>query len=168
LYICKKLNFYGQKDYTDVIPFFLSLKCQQSRHKTIFSWYRIDLKEDKKVIWVLGEEKVERVLEMNKIYSRCRSIFSEGDVKITFNEALILEVVFNKPRMIKELQEILVRDRGYICRAMKKMVEAGFILKVEKFYTMTPRGRREATRNREIFRNIMKELEGDQGFLVSN
>ncbi len=111
---------------------------------------------------------MEKVLEMNKIYSRCRTIFSEEDAKITFNEALILEVVFNKPRMIKELQGILVRDRGYICRAIKKMVEAGFILKAEKLYTITPRGRREAIRNREIFRIIMKELEGDQGFLVTN
>ncbi|GLI55472.1 hypothetical protein PM10SUCC1_09860 [Propionigenium maris DSM 9537] len=111
---------------------------------------------------------MERVLEMNKIYSRCRTIFSEEDVDITFNEALILEVIFNKPRMIKELQEILIRDRGYICRTMKKMIEAGFLLKVEKFYTITSRGRRIVLRNREVFRDIMEELEGDLCFLVNN
>ncbi len=111
---------------------------------------------------------MEKVLEMNKIYSRCRNIFSEEDVDITFNEALILEVVSYKPRMIKELQEILVRDRGYICRTIKKMVEAGFIFKAEKLYAMTPRGRMEVLRSREIFREIMKEMEKELYFLVNN
>ena len=115
-----------------------------------------------------GENKVERVLEMNKIYSRCRNTFSEEDVEITFNEALILEVAYNKPRMIKEFQELLVKDRGYICRTMKKMVEAGFIIKAERNYAITPRGRREALRNREIFNEIMKGIQKELCFLLGN
>lgn len=107
---------------------------------------------------------MKRMIYISKLLSECRCTFNEEAIELTFNEALVLDVVKNQNGKISKIAGILSKDRAYILRIMRSLVSKGKVQKDGNVYVITENGRETNIKALEILKEIMPvnlNIQGD-------
>lgn len=100
---------------------------------------------------------MKHILEMNRIILQCKRFFVEGDLKITFNEALVLEGILSTDGKISEISRFLSKDRAYVYRLLVSLTSKEMIHTNGKSYLVTPKGMIFLDRAAQMCRHILEK-----------
>jgi len=95
------------------------------------------------------------MIYISKLLSECRCIFSEEAIELTFNKALVLEVVKNQTGKVSEIATIPSKDRAYILRVIKSLTSKGEVQKIGTTYVITKNGEETNMKALEILREVL-------------
>lgn len=95
------------------------------------------------------------MIYISKLLSECRCVFNEEAIELTFNEALVLDIVKNQNGKISKIAGILSKDRAYILRTMRSLVSKGKVRKDGSTYVITENGRKTNVKALEILKEVV-------------
>ena len=102
---------------------------------------------------------MEQLIKMSRELSSIKYYLRDALPDTTINEALLLNLLSGRSCTLSSLSENLMKDRSYISKILKKMIEGGFIERDNKFYLITPQGRRKSLKASTIIKEYFKENE---------
>ncbi len=108
---------------------------------------------------------MEKMIYISKLLSECRCIFNEEAIELTFNEALVLDVVKNQNGKISKIAAILSKDRAYILRTMRSLVAKGKVRKDGSIYVITENGRESNVKAAEILKEVVPDTLNIEGHI---
>ena len=100
---------------------------------------------------------MESILIVSRILSRYRSSFGEGDLGLTLNEAMILEVVKNNINTKRQISDSLLKDSAYVIRTVNKLIVRGLIEEEKRVLRLTEKGLDRWERCSEMCEEINQE-----------
>ncbi len=99
---------------------------------------------------------MEQLIKMSRELSAIKYYLRDALPDITLNEVLLLNSLSERDHTLSTLSEKLMKDRSYISKLLKGMIQDGFIYRNNKLYTATPLGRRRSSTALEVIEEYFK------------